>query len=294
MINLTKLGSWYNKNYKRLLIIPALLILLCIIFLFIFYSQTGDFIRKDISLTGGTTITLYGNFYITDLESELSSQLPQLNVKKIYDVITNEEKAIILETTSDPETAVPIIELYLGYQLDEKNSSIEFTGSSLSNNFYKQLLLAFVFAFLLMAIIVFILFRNFIPSITVVVCAFADILMTLVVTNLLGIKISSAGLIAFLMLLGYSVDTDIMLTSRVLKSTENYSLNQRIFKSFKTGIVMSATSIIAVLCALILVQSFSSALTQIFQILLIGLFFDVFNTWLTNASVIKWYLSKKK
>jgi preprotein translocase subunit SecF len=58
---------------------------------------------------------------------------------------------------------------------------------------------------------------------------------------------------------------------------------------------MSLVSLIAIFVALLLVKSFSVTLTQIFTILVIGLAFDIFNTWITNVSIIKWYvLSKEK
>ena len=41
--------------------------------------------------------------------------------------------------------------------------------------------------------------------------------MPLALIDFLGIEISAAGIAAFLMLIGYSVDTDILLTSRALK-----------------------------------------------------------------------------
>ena len=44
-----------------------------------------------------------------------------------------------------------------------------------------------------------------VPSIAVILAAFSDILITLAVVNLLGIKISTAGIAAFLMLIGYSI-----------------------------------------------------------------------------------------
>jgi len=144
-----------------------------------------------------------------------------------------------------------------------------------------------------MGIIVFILFRTFVPSVAVIISAFADIIMTLVVVDLFGIKMSSAGIVAFLMLIGYSVDTDILLTTRLLKRSEG-SLNQRIHGAFKTGMTMTLTSLMAVLVALLIVQSFSIVLTQIFTILSIGLIFDMFNTWITNVSILKWYMETKK
>ena len=95
------------------------------------------------------------------------------------------------------------------------------------------------------------------------------------------------------MLIGYSVDTDILLTTRMIKRDEG-SLNERLFGAFKTGTTMTLTSLFAVLFALVVVKSFSSVLSQIFTILAIGLGFDLLNTWITNASILKWYISKKK
>jgi len=285
--------NWYNKNYKLLLLIPAVLLLFSIIYIGIFYSQNKDFMYKDISLTGGTLITIYEKVNINDLKQNLSGKLNEINIKEIKDLMTNEQEAIIIETKSDPETSKEILEEYLGYELNDDNSSFEFTGSSLSKSFYKQLLIAILVAFIFMGLVVFIIFKNFVPSLAVILSAFADILMTLVAVNIFGMKLSSAGIVAFLMLIGYSVDTDILLTTRMLKRKEG-SLNTRIFGAFKTGMTMTLTSFFAMLAALFIAKNFSVVLTQIFTILVIGLGFDMINTWITNISILKWYIERKK
>jgi len=104
---------------------------------------------------------------------------------------------------------------------------------------------------------------------------------------------STAGIVAFLMLIGYSVDTDILLTTRILKRTDG-NLNKRLFGAMKTGMTMTLTSFFAIGIALIFVSSFSITLTQIFAILVIGLAFDLLNTWITNVSILKWYVEAKK
>ena len=162
----------------------------------------------------------------------------------------------------------------------------------MSEAFYKQLLIAILVAFVFMAIVVFIIFRTGVPSAAVIISAFADILMTLVLVNILGMKMSTAGIVAFLMLIGYSVDTDIMLTTRVLKRHEG-SLNKRLIEATKTGLTMTLTSLLAMSLALIVVKSFSPILTQIFSIIVMGLSFDLLNTWITNVSILKWYARSK-
>ena len=285
--------NWHDKHYKHLLIIPVVLLLLSFISIGVFYSKTGDFFDKDISLTGGTSVTIFGTLDLIQLEADLLERLGDINTREIYDIVTREPKAVIIQTTSNGSTTKQILEDYLGYELTIENSSFEFTGSSLSESFYRQLILAIIIAFVFMAIVVFIIFRNFIPSAAVVFAALADIIMTLALVNLLEIKLSSAGIVALLMLIGYSVDTDILLTTRILKRDEG-SLNQRLFGAFKTGLTMTLTSLLAVTFALVVVQSFSVVLTQIFTILAIGLTFDLLNTWITNVSILKWYMKSKE
>lgn len=284
--------NWHDRNYKLLLLIPAILLVFCFVYMGVFYSQNGDFIHKDISLTGGTSLTIYGKVNTEELVAAIGPQLDDLSVREISDLVTREEIALIIETKSDADLTKEIVEDYLGYELTEENSSIEFTGSSLSESFYRQLLVAILVAFIFMAIVVFIIFRTAVPSAAVILSAFADIMMTLVFVNILGMKMSTAGIVAFLMLIGYSVDTDILLTTRILKRREG-SLNKRLVEASKTGLTMTLTSLLAMSLALIVVKSFSPILTQIFSIIVIGLGFDILNTWITNVSILKWYARSK-
>ncbi len=330
----------YDRVYRKLLIIPALILLLSFIYISSFYAKTGDFIDKDVSLTGGTTIIVFDKTDISSLREHLQAKNFGVVVRGISDLRTGEQKAFMVETTSSEQEIKDVLEDYLGYELGEDNSTIEFTGPSLSKSFFKQLILAIIFAFTFMGVVVFFIFgKNMkikilliifalitpflffvlnsisidvafiisavvliiciifyliysMPSFMVVLSAFADITMSIALVNLLGMKLSSAGVVAFLMLIGYSVDTDIMLTSRALKRKEG-TINSRLKNSFKTGITMTLTSMVAVFVALIL-TTFSPILKQIFTILLIGLGFDIINTWITNSSLLKWYLEKKE
>ncbi len=285
-------GKWHDKYHKHLLVLPAILIVLSLVFLANFYSQNGDILKKDVSLTGGTTITVSDNVNLEELEVFLTGKLEDFTVRGISDLRTGGQIAFVVQTTSDVETLRPLLEEFLDYKLNEENSSTEFTGSSLSSAFYVQLRFAIILAFILMAIVVFIIFRTFVPSLAVVLSAFTDIVLTLALVDYLGWKLSSAGIVAFLMLIGYSVDTDIMLTSRVLKRREE-SVNERMYSAFKTGVTMTLTSIAAVAVALFMVAGFSDTLKQIFSILTIGLLIDIFSTWVTNAGILKWYVMRR-
>ena len=284
---------WYDRWYKRMLLPPVILLIICLIYLFTFYSQTGDIIYKDSSLSGGTTITLKAELNIEGLKSYLEQAVDNVNIRKIADLSTGKQIAILIASSAEPAILKPLVEEFIGYKLTNENSSVEFSGSTLGKNFYKQLVTAVIISFILMSFVIFVLFRTFIPSIAVIFAAFADIVMTLAMVDILGIRLSVAGIAAFLMLIGYSVDTDILLTSAVLKKRGD-TVNKRIHRAFKTGIFMTLTGLVAVIPAFFIVTGLPDSFRQIFLILGLGLFADIINTWLTNASIIKWYSDYKK
>jgi preprotein translocase subunit SecF len=380
--------NWYDKSYKWFLIISAVFLLISLVYLYNFNATNGDVIYKDVSLTGGTTISVFDkNVDINKLGDTLKIKFPDLLIRGISNIRTGGQEGFIFETKADADVTQKALEDYLGYSLTKDNSSVEFTGATLSQGFYQQLISAIIAAFLLMSWVVFLIFshdkkikaattmlaflgvsivlsevstirtisvfamfvsliyglivcRNSnkgkrnkdylvllgvfivslliyylypnivlvwliwivligifiyysIPSFAVILSAFADIVMTLAVVDMMGMQLSIAGVIAFLMLIGYSVDTDILLTSRLLKDKEG-NVNQRLFGAFKTGITMTLTAIAAVGVSLAIIYGFSPTLKQIFTIILIGLLFDIMNTWITNASMLKWYMEVKK
>ena len=287
----TETKSWFDKYYKLMALIPLILVILSLVYLGIFYSKHNDFIYKDVSLSGGTTITLTGNFDTDKLELELGKQFSDISFRKLTGFADN-QNSFVIESSATPEELKPEIEKILNIKLTEENSSVEFSGSTLSGNFYKQLITALIISFILMSIVIFIMFRTFIPSIAVIFAAFSDIAMPLAVLNLFEVKISAAGIAAFLMLIGYSVDTDILLTTRALRGGEG-NLNHRIYRAFKTGILMTLTALAAVIPAFFIGSGLPDSFRQIFLILALGLSADIINTWLTNVGIIKWYCDRK-
>ena len=336
-----KFGKWYNQNYKKLLLIPGILLVVCLVYLTAFNIQNDGLFLRDISLTGGTTYTVFTSQSADDLNSFLDKELSNFEIKSLQDNLGTQTSIKITVSEDDSDLTKELLEEFLGEKLSSENSSIESTTSGLSEEFYNQLIIAILLAFFWMAGVVFLIFskgfrvkslvvllniilgfflgnlffqinpviysigflvlaglliyiyiKNSIPSFSVMLSAFADIVMTLALVNLLGIKVSTAGIVAFLMLIGYSVDTDILLTTRVTKK-KNVNIDKELWGAFKTGTTMTLTSIVAVLTAFIVVFRFGTILNEIFTILLIGLGFDLFNTWITNASLIKWYAEER-
>ncbi|MAH03334.1 hypothetical protein CMI39_00940 [Candidatus Pacearchaeota archaeon] len=71
----------------------------------VFYSKNNDFAYKDISLTGGTSVTIYDKVDILNLEKFLGENLEDVNIREVYDLVTREQIALIIETKSDENDA---------------------------------------------------------------------------------------------------------------------------------------------------------------------------------------------
>jgi preprotein translocase subunit SecF len=276
-------------NYKILLAIPLIFLLLSVAILFNQYNQTGEWFIRSIELKGGTLITINTEerIDVTNIENQLKEKFYPINVREIRSF---EGFGTIIETSSEVDHEEILSEL-VALGVDTKDSSIESVGPSLGMTFWSQAQIAIIIAFIFMGIIVFVIFRTFVPSVAVIMSAMSDILITLAFMQVLGIELSLAGLAALLMLIGYSVDTDIMLTSRLLKESEDKTITDKLKRALKTGLTMTLTSIGALVA--LLLSAISPVLSQIALVLLIGLSFDIMNTWLMNSVILRWYCEKR-
>jgi preprotein translocase subunit SecF len=280
--------SGYGRNYNHLLIISILLMVFCVGFLVNGYLQKGDWFIKSIELRGGTVVRLSLNspVNINDLEGKLSQKFGPSVVQETRGF---SGYGISVEVDSSVNSTAVLNELQ-AYGLDTTRSSVETVDPAIGASFWAQSQLAVMLAFVFMAVTVFIIFRTFAPSTAVILAAVCDIVETIAFMQIFGIELSLASLAALLMLIGYSVDTDIILTTRVLKTTEHH-IDERINSAMKTGITTAGTTIGAL--SVLYLASVSPVLSQIAAVLLIGLVFDIVNTWIQNAAIIKWYAVRK-
>ncbi|MFZ0443020.1 MAG: protein translocase subunit SecF [Methanobacterium sp.] len=169
-------------------------------------------------------------------------------------------------------------------------------GPLLSKQSLTQVYYALAFAFIFMSITVFIIFRNLVPSMAVILAAFCDIIIAIGGMSVFGIPLSLASVGALLMLIGYSVDTDILLTTRVLKRREG-TINERAKDAMKTGFTMAAAAIGSMMALYLVVKFFmpyAQVLDQIAAVLIIGLVADVLATWLMNLGILRWYMEGRR
>lgn len=280
--------SIYEDHYKKLLIIPFLMLLLAFVQIGYQYNNTGDFVNRGVELKGGITLTIPEKSYdIYELEQILNTELGgDVSVRRI-----SQTKGILIEASDvDEDALLGKVEEVIGELDPEKDYSLEEMGSSLGASFFREIIKAVIIAFVLMAAVVFITFRVPAPSLAVILAALSDIVITLAIFNLTGLKLGKGGIAAFLMLIGYSVDTDILLSTKVLKSKFG-TVMDRVYSAMKTGLTMNITTIAALTVAMFFTTS--EVIRQIMTILLIGLFVDIINTWIQTAGILRLYVARK-
>jgi preprotein translocase subunit SecF len=267
---------------KQLVIIPLALLAVSLVLLALNLVATGMPVTPGIDFSGGTAVTII----TTDTREQLQSTFAGYPLVDISDGVNN-GYFLKFGAMDDAEFRSLTALIYQKFP----DAKVDQIGETFGKTLQSQAVLALIFSFIGMAIVIFVAFRTFVPAVAVVLSAFADMVMTAATMNIVGIPLSLGTLAALLMLIGYSVDSDILLTNRVLK--RQGKLDDKLTGAFRTGIIMTSTTLAAA-AAMFIVAWFGSVmiLMEISAVLLIGLVFDVMNTWLTNVGILKWYVLK--
>ncbi|MDR2623616.1 MAG: protein translocase subunit SecF [Methanobrevibacter sp.] len=271
------------KNYKLLIVIP---VIVTIIMLGVILTNG---LEQGVELKGGSiaNLELTKNMSSTELKNTLSNKLNSSSV----DVLSKVDSKVSVEIGNEVnETVFTDVVGDTG-----KIISYSSIGPVLSAEAMVQIYWAIAFAFIFMSITVFIIFREFVPSIAIILAAVSDIVVAIGGMSIFHIDLSIASVGAILMLIGYSVDSDILLTTRLLRRKEG-TVSQRALNAMKTGITMSFAAIVAMavlyIVTIVLIPE-ASTLSDIAIVLIFGLLGDITATWLMNLGIIRWYLGDK-
>ncbi len=277
----------YNINRyspKLMVAIPLIVLLLALISLGANTLMTGMPVTPGMDFAGGTAVTVF----TSDTAEQITATFAGYPLIDVESGINNGKylKFGPMEDAEFRSLSVLILQKYPDAKIDQ-------IGAAFGATLQEQAVIALVFSFILMAIVVFVVFRIFVPSVAVILSAFADICIAAALMNVFGVPLSLATTAALLMLIGFSVDSDILLTNRVLKRQGN--LVDKMAGAFTTGFIMTSTAIAAVVA--MWVVSLLGQVEVIFQIstvMLFGLVADIFNTWVLNAGILRWYLEGRE
>ena len=278
-----------SHDNRQLLAIPLAILAVSLGVLLFSLVNNGSPVILGMEFQGGTQISIETTDSPAALE-EMYSAYPLKDVRQAgsriimeFGVMDNEEQRQLERDVTSRYTNVEIRQV----------------GPIYGRDLQIQALQALVISFIGMSIVVFLLFRTFVPSFAVVLSAFSDIAIAAAFMRVAGIELSLGTLAALLMLIGYSVDSDILLTNRVIK--RRGLVEEKVSRAMHTGITMTTTTL-AALAVMYVVSTFSylvipsftqiTLLSQISIVLIAGLLADMLNTWLLNTGILRWYVLK--
>ncbi len=267
----------------QMVALPLVLLFLSLIFLAFNTVSTGLPVEPGIDFAGGVAVTVF----TSDTKGEIEDFFSDFPLKSVGESVNN-GKYLIFEYMSDDQFRLltdRIADRYPDARIDQ-------IGETFGKTLQGQALFALVLSFVGMSIIVFAAFKTVVPSVAVTLSAFSDIVISAAFMDLLGITLSLGTTAALLMLIGYSVDSDILLTTRLLKRKGKVS--EKLQGAFRTGFIMTTTTLTAI-AAMFIVSWIGQVaiIREISTVLLIGLIVDLMNTWLLNAGILKWHLFRR-
>ena len=173
------------------------------------------------------------------------------------------------------------------------NYSYQDVTPTLGSYFLRQVRGIIIAAFILVAIAVFFIFRTPIPSLAVVFGAANDIIVALGAMGAFHIPLGVASVGGILMLIGFSIDTDLLSSIRILKRTEG-TPTERAMSTFTTGVTMTSTAILSFLTLFIISYiAFIPTYIEISGVVLFGLLADILTTWFGNTVMVVWYKKRR-
>ena len=245
-------------------------------------NQSADSLAKYIDARKGVDASADGIFKIAGLDKKASDFATSNELKR--DVGETYKK--ILDDNSEKLTSS------LSGLVDYETVSFNEVSASLSAKFIEKAFMVVVYSTIFVSIVVFLIFRTIIPSAAVLIGAAADIIIALGAMGLFGIPLTLASFAALLMLVGFSLDTDVLLTMRVIKRKEG-TARSRAYDALKTGMTMSMALLVSFICLFVLASlTHINTYYEIAAVAIAGLVGDLFATWLLNAVIILAYVER--
>ncbi|MFP9060126.1 protein translocase subunit SecF [Natrialbaceae archaeon A-chndr2] len=269
---------------RQLAAVPLAVLAFALLILAGGYLVYGSPVALGMDFAGGTELTIETTASESEIESAFSVEPESVQAIQAAD---NQYIVQFAPTDADvSDEAEANLE-----PVSEERGVIQLsatTSASFGAGAQQTALLGLGAAFVGMSILAFILFRSFVPSVAIVASAFSDLVIPLAFMNIANIPLSLGTVAGLLLIIGYSVDSDILLNNHILRRGGDFYESSH--RAIRTGVTMTVTSMSAMLVMAIAAWALGvELLMSIGLILFVGLAADLMNTYLLNFSLLRWY-----
>ena len=279
----------YDKyTNKQLVMIPLVILFIAVSILVFWTALTGLPVDLGMAFVGGTEVRIdVGDIENSETQIDTLFESEQDSISSVPG--TGEYIVTFASGVTSPEE----VENKLNENPDMTLSQISQISPLLGGDSQKTALMGLGIAFALMSAFVFLLFRSIVPSLIVILSAVGNIAVATAAMNITGIALSMGTVGALLMLIGYGVDSDILMNTYVLRE-HKISFNESIHEAMRTGVTMSITSIAAMVVMTIVATLFRiELLADMGFVLAVGLTADIIITYLLNVGILRYYVTMK-
>jgi len=218
--------------------------------------------------------------------SDISGKTEQITATDMNSIKKAVNTLVLNAKTAYREKILSVLSEKVSYS----SYSFEEVSPTLSRYLISKVIGVSWIAALIAIVGIFLIFRVPAPSIAVLVGAMSDILMALGAMAIFQIPLTLASFATLMMLVGLSLDTDMMLTIKTIKRSED-TPRHRAYSAFKTGFAMTSTVIVAFVVLLILgIIARIPTYYQIGAVAVAGMTADLIATWMLNAVLVLWHL----
>jgi len=267
---------------RQLLAVPLAVLFVALLIIGGWYVMTGSPVNPGLEFTGGTELRLA----VDDADGQPREQIRDAFSQEPETIQSNADGTYTVTFQSTDVDALRSQAIAAFGEDGYRSGSV--VSPSFGSRTLTLALAGIAVAFAGMSVVVFVLFRSLVPCVAVLASALSDILIPLAVMNLLGIELSLGTIVALLMLIGYSVDSDILLNDHVLRRPGDFY--ESVYRAMRTGVTMTLTSLSAMAVMAVVARLFGiELLASIGIVLVFGLLADLMNTYMMNLSLLRWY-----
>jgi len=246
-------------------------------------NRSPEAMKKYADARQGVDADANGLFGIAGMSQNASSYASTNELKKAVGLTYRK----VLDDSSEKfASALQELVRYDSVQFNE-------VSAALSEKFLEKAVAVVIYSTIFVSIVVFLIFRTFVPSLAVLIGAASDVIIAMGFMGLFGVPLTLASFAALLMLVGFSLDTDVLLTMRVIKRKEG-TARERAYDAMRTGATMSMALLLSFVCLFVLASlTHINTYYEISTVAIAGLIGDLIATWFLNAVIVLAYIERK-
>jgi len=284
-----KILSFIENNYKKFLMISMVIFVIFVGTILFNYFKYGYIINKSITISGGYVTLINNNYHITN--PEIQNTLNQMNITDY--VLYSTPNIIYIESGKQINETLLINLLNQDYNIKllPTDISIQHYSSLVGNLIFNQFLFFVILAMVLTAFVIFIAFRVSKITLNIISTILFDVIGLLAILSITKYPIGANGFIGMLMILGFAIDNNVVLSTNIVKEKEKPFI-ERVRMSFRVGMLMEIIALYTLLLLYFIVPE--PSVDEFAFVLSVAIILDLLYYLIGNIPLYKYFEAKKE